>query len=90
MTAVVDIIRGMIALVALTILIGTVALNPFVTGWVGGFVHNRHFQSAGVEEAHERYFRTICTDYYNSSFLDRWFSARHWGNGWCSDYKDRL
>ncbi|NEI24115.1 hypothetical protein GUK30_32735 [Rhizobium leguminosarum] len=90
MTTAVNMVRGTIALVALTVLIGTLALNPFVTGWVGGFVYNRHVQNVGLDEAHERYFRTICADYYNASFFERWTSTSHWSSGWCSDYKDRL
>ncbi|WP_429819128.1 hypothetical protein [Ensifer sp. B1-9] len=90
MNAVGNLIRGTAALGALAILTGAVVLNPLVTGWMGGYVANAKFQEQGVEEAHERYFRTLCTDYYNASYLERWTSPRHFGNGWCADYKHRL
>lgn len=90
MTAATNLIRGTIALIALVVLIGTIALNPFVTGWFGGYFANEKFQAQGVEQAHEKYFRTLCPDYFNASFIDRWTSPHFFDMGWCEDYKDRL
>jgi len=85
-----NLIRGTVAIIALIILIGATALNPIVTGWIGGYVSNEHTLEKGRDEAREANFRVICTDYFNSSLLERWTSTRHMQNGWCEDYKDRL
>lgn len=90
MTAAITLTRGIVALVALLILIGSVTLNPFVTGWIGGYLWNKDFQSRGLEEAQEKYFRTLCPDYLNASFIERWTSPTYFDLGWCNDYKDRL
>lgn len=90
MNAAINLIRGTVALGALVILTGAVVLNPLVTGWIGGYAYHAKFQERGVEEAHERYFRTLCTDYYKASYLERWTSPFLFDMGWCSDYKHRL
>lgn len=90
MTAAVTLTRGIVALVAFVILAGTIVLNPLVTGWVGGFLTHKQIQSAGVTEAREATYKVLCTAYFNASFLERWTNSRHFGNGWCEDYKHRL
>lgn len=90
MEAIATLIRGSVALVAFAILAGTIVLNPLVTGWVGGFVTHKQIQSQGLIEAREDTYKVICGDYFNSSIFERWTSVRHFGNGWCDDYKHRL
>lgn len=90
MNAVTNMIRGTAALGALAILTGAVVLNPLVTGWMGGYVANAKFQEQGVEEAHERYYPTLCAEYRDASFIERWTNIRIAGNGWCKDYMHRL
>ncbi|MGH0214435.1 hypothetical protein NKY66_11025 [Sinorhizobium meliloti] len=90
MVAVLNATRAVVALVALTILVGATAMNPIFTGWLGGYVWNEHFQSQGLQEAHERYFPTLCREYRDASFIERWTNSRIASNGWCEDYLHRL
>lgn len=90
MIAAVNLIRGTVAFVALAILTGAIILNPFVSSWIGGYVSNAKFQRQCVAEARAQHFRSLCTDYYNASYFDRWTSPRLSDMGWCAEYKHRL
>lgn len=90
MKATFNLVRGIVALVALSILIGTVVLNPLLTGWIGGYAANEKMQSVGVKAAQEAAYRTLCPEYLNASYFERWTNPRIFGNGWCEEYKDRL
>ncbi|WP_425624904.1 hypothetical protein [Agrobacterium radiobacter] len=90
MNAVINLIRGTVAIVALVILTGAVIMNPIFTGWVGGYLYHQKVQNEGVEAAYERHYKTLCAEYRDASFLDRWTNIRIAGNGWCKDYLHRL
>ncbi|RVH69231.1 hypothetical protein CN198_14325 [Sinorhizobium meliloti] len=90
MVAVINTIRAVVALAALTVLVGALALNPIFTGWLGGYLWNEQLQSQGLQEAHERYFRTLCPAYFEASLVERWTSPFYFDMVWCEDYKHRL
>lgn len=62
--------------------------------WDSWSVHYARLQAEKVRVAaiqldgQERFFKTVCPDFYEMSWIDRQLGGRHLS--WCNDYRDRF